>query len=494
MIGESSAAPVVSSGQSDVVIVGGGFAGLAAGLALTSAGHRVTVIEARSAAGGDARASFRGELVHPPGVRTLGALGLDQTLISAGGQSVAGFAAFPPGEGEPVLLPYGDDRGAGLGMEHEEMLRVFRAALASRPEAGLVCARATELLRERDRVVGVRCDDGSAHRARLVVGADGRHSRLRGLLGLTARSTLLSFTMAPALRGDVLPVAGYGNVLLGAPGPILAYPYAKGRVRMIIDLPTGIEGGAPGLVAYVRDKYAPLLPLRLREALLESMAAGDYAAAANHEVSTQSCAVPGAILIGDAAGCSHPLTATGMTTALNDVTVLVECLSAHDFSDEALLTFEKQRYRFARAREVFAHALYIVLRGAGDGPRALRDGIFGYWQGSERARRASMDVLSGDDSSVGTFLAEYARVVGISGWGAASGLRSGQVRGVARRVSGLLTTAGEVLDLAMDGVIDTLLLEQSKALGVPSPLQKGLTRVARWFPKPKTPRGPNAAS
>src|SRR5262249_51135024 len=54
--------------RADIVIVGGGFAGMCAARALTRVGHpRVIVLEART--GTDPR--FRGELIHPPGVRVL---------------------------------------------------------------------------------------------------------------------------------------------------------------------------------------------------------------------------------------------------------------------------------------------------------------------------------------------------------------------------------------------------------------------------------------
>ncbi|MBI2291603.1 MAG: FAD-dependent oxidoreductase [Betaproteobacteria bacterium] len=47
--------------QSDIVILGGGLAGLSAGYALTRAGRRVQVLEANSAVGGLARTVTHGE-------------------------------------------------------------------------------------------------------------------------------------------------------------------------------------------------------------------------------------------------------------------------------------------------------------------------------------------------------------------------------------------------------------------------------------------------
>ena len=64
----------------DVVVVGAGFAGLATGAALSKAGLQVTLLEA----GNGTNASFRGELLHPGGVRALESIGLGEALWGAG--------------------------------------------------------------------------------------------------------------------------------------------------------------------------------------------------------------------------------------------------------------------------------------------------------------------------------------------------------------------------------------------------------------------------
>ncbi|MHB8420955.1 MAG: FAD-dependent oxidoreductase [Myxococcales bacterium] len=450
--------------MSDAVIVGGGFAGLAAAAGLSSAGLRVTVIEPRE---GPPR-GFRGELIHPPGARLLGAFGLEEGLLRAGAEAVLGFAAFASPSQPPVLLPYSGASGSGLGLEHGEMLAAFRAALRDRPGVELAAGRVDGVLRERGRAVGVHTDGGDEHRADLVVAADGRHSRLRGLLGLAARSTLLSYSIVPALDGDLLPQRGFGNVLLGAPGPILAYPFGQGRVRMVIDVPASAAQGREAIAAALRERYLPLLPEPLRGALSRALEAGPLAGAANHAIATESCAVPGAVLVGDAGGCSHPLTATGMTAAVHDVATLADCLRGGGPSDAALLAYEKRRYRFVRARELFSQALYDVFRGADAGSRALREGVFGYWRSSARARRASMDILSGDDSSALSFAAEYCRVVGLSGWQTiATALRQREPLGAARELPALLAAAGGCLGLAVDKVRSTVALERTRRLETP---------------------------
>ncbi len=406
----------------DVVIVGGGFVGSTAAAALADGRRRIVVLEAR--AGADPR--FRGELIHPHGVAVLEGLGLHAPLVRAGGFDVRGFAVVPGADTDAVLLPYDDVAGRpmrGLSMDHHAMVATLRAEISARPGVEVrTGARVTGLVREGERIVGVELADGERVLADLTIVAEGRHSKLRGLLGIAQEMRLLSFTAALLLEDVEVPNARHGHVFLGAPGPVLAYAIGEGRVRMCIDIPASAEKGRDAIVALLRTAYAPFVPEPLRAAMLRAANAESLEVCANHALHTRRCAGPGVALIGDSGGCCHPLTATGLTTGLNDVRVLAEELdSTVDGAswasvDAALLRYQKRRYRFVRAREILADALYEVFRGADTGPLAVRNGIIRYWQGSARARMASMALLSGQESRLTAFLAEYARVVGRSAY------------------------------------------------------------------------------
>jgi 2-polyprenyl-6-methoxyphenol hydroxylase-like FAD-dependent oxidoreductase len=338
---------------------------------------------------------------------------------------IYGFAAFEGPEHDATVLPYAEGTVPGFGFEHLRLVAHLRREVARRMHVGIeLGARVAELIFEHGRPVGVRCTDGRERRAGLLVAADGRHSKIRKLLGIPADTSLLSQMMVVDLEGDLLPKAGFGHVFLGAPGPVLAYPYAPGKVRMCIDVPLGVPAGRNGLADYVRHNHVRSVPEPLRTALMAALDRGQFSGAANHAIYTSTCVAPGVALVGDAGGCSHPLTATGMTSALHDVSVLAQCLSRSADVDSALKDYRRRRYPFVRAREVLAHAMYEVFRDAGSGALAMRAGMFRYWRAAERAREDSMRILSGDDDRVTSFLGEYTRVMGSSlahAWGGAEG-------------------------------------------------------------------------
>jgi len=259
--------------------------------------------------------------------------------------------------------------------------------------------------------------------------------------------------MAWGLRETTLPHDNYGHIFLGAWGPILAYGIGGGEVRMVIDVPADGEKGTKAIAERLRREYAPFVPEPLRRAMLRALDEAPPEMAANYAISTKRCVMPGVALVGESGGCSHPLTAAGMTVCLTDVRILVEELARGGAADDALARYQTRRYRFVRARELLADALYEVFRGAEDSTRAIRHGIFRYWEGGARARAKSMALLSGAESRLPAFLGEYWRVVLQSVGGVVRGqVNDPSLQGRLRSLRGLSSKAAEKLARVVDGV------------------------------------------
>ncbi len=411
----------------DLIIVGGGLTGSALATALADGRRRILVLEARK--GKNPR--FNGELIHPSGVDQLDALGFLDALHEAGGVDVSGFAVVRSREAAPTTLPYAEipgSRAYGFAIDHHDLVATLRRIASAKPGVEYRYGeRVTALLHHEERVVGVQTASGPL-RAALVLAADGRHSKMRALVELPERARLLSYTAAALLPDCTLSAPGHGHIFLGAPGPILAYPINTRDARTCIDLPADMDRGMDALRAAIKRDYLPVLPDVVRPSFDRALAAEELELAANYAIYTDECIVPGLALIGDACGSSHPITAGGMTIALNDVRAITDALagvslsgslpggSPHDRArvDAALAQYQSARYGFVRAREILADALYEVFRGADDGTRALREGIFRYWNGSTEARARSMALLSGHDSRLESFIREYVKVAVMS--------------------------------------------------------------------------------
>jgi 2-polyprenyl-6-methoxyphenol hydroxylase-like FAD-dependent oxidoreductase len=453
----------------DVVIVGGGLSGCATAMALADGRRKIVILEARK--GKNPR--FNGELIHPTGVDVLDQLGFLPALTSSGAAQIVGFACMPSAEArrrsgqKETLLPYREIEGSrpyGLGIDHRDLVEVLRDGVWKRLRIEVrTGARVTNVVREAERVVGVQTTEGVV-RAPLVVACDGRHSKLRTLVGIDERARLISYTAAALLRDCPLPHPGHGHIFLGAWGPILAYPIAAPNddgtetARACIDLPLEMERGTDAVIAAIRESYLPHVDAGVAESLRRALDAGELEMAANYAIYTDECTVPGAALVGDACGCSHPLTATGMTVALHDVRQLSRAFDGVNVYDpravdRALAQYQSARYRYVRARELLADALYEVFRGVDDGARAIQDGIFKYWNASSESRARSMALLSGHESRLPAFLREYLTVVGMSTRSVLRGhVNEPTIGGRVRSLVGLGRKSVEKLGLVARGV------------------------------------------
>jgi 2-polyprenyl-6-methoxyphenol hydroxylase-like FAD-dependent oxidoreductase len=166
--------------------VGGGPAGMMAGLLLARQGVEVVVLEKH----GDFLRDFRGDTVHPSTLRLIEELGwIDEFLdlphskvttisveTSAGRTDFADFSKIGGKHPYIAFMPQWDvlDFLARKGSQYPGFRLIQNA-------------EATELVRDGDEVLGVRATTPNGPmelRADVVIAADGRHSAMRGSAGL----------------------------------------------------------------------------------------------------------------------------------------------------------------------------------------------------------------------------------------------------------------------------------------------------------------------
>ncbi|MDF3072760.1 MAG: Salicylate hydroxylase [Alphaproteobacteria bacterium] len=176
--------------QVDCCIAGGGPAGMMLGLLLARAGVSVAVLEKH----GDFLRDFRGDTIHPSTLELIYELGLLEQ-----------FLALPHQKTEKLVAQIGDDAFTIADFTHLPVRCPYIAfmpqwdflnflAAQARTYTGFhlyTRAKAVDLLRSGDVVTGLRAEtaDGSMTvHCKLVVGADGRTSKIRTKAGLVPQT------------------------------------------------------------------------------------------------------------------------------------------------------------------------------------------------------------------------------------------------------------------------------------------------------------------
>jgi len=418
----------------DVVIVGAGLAGCAVAQALSRADHRrrrsILVVDLHK----QVSPRFSGEFIHPRGAEVLDDLGFYNRLISAGAVDVDGFVVMEDAEeNEPVILDYDtipNERPRGISVHHKTLVKVMRQTIREREQVSLRAGwRVLDLIREpgvRPRIVGVvlRDPEGQTHEVRcdLVVAADGKASTVRKLAGIPDRRETLGFTAGLEVHGATPDHALYANVILGGPGPMLCYPIARDQAgaltfRLTFDLPHALPAKGRDLLEYLLDAFVPYLPGPLAEQVAVALRSRTQPVemAPTFNLPAPPATAPGLALVGDAAGCSHPITASGMTMGLLDAKYLgrearrrADLPLAEPWLDRgSLRRYRIEHDRYVPTRQALADSIFEAFRGEGSGARGIRRALFSYWRSGERQRMRSLALLACAERRPRIFLAEY---------------------------------------------------------------------------------------
>ena len=166
------------SSQSDLIVVGGGPAGVMAGLLFARAGCRVTVFEKHA----DFFRDFRGDTVHPSTMEILHQLGMLERFLKRPHNRLDKAQLRIAGRQWTIGdLSHLDTPAPFIAMMPQwDFLDFLRDEAATFPGFSLEMeAEVAAFVREDGRIAGIRLADGSERRARLTIAADGRSSIVR---------------------------------------------------------------------------------------------------------------------------------------------------------------------------------------------------------------------------------------------------------------------------------------------------------------------------
>jgi 2-polyprenyl-6-methoxyphenol hydroxylase-like FAD-dependent oxidoreductase len=379
----------------DAIVIGAGPAGCGTAACLAARGSSVLLVESAPRA---AR-RFAGEWIHPEGARVLDSVGLLDGLPNR--METHGFVVHPnDGLGE-IQLDH--PRGArGFTIEHAALVRHLRQRVAALPNVDYVEGVRAEVLGANTVGLAVRGGRGKRLSAELVAVAGGRSARRAAASGPGGTEHVSISLMAGLLvRTRDFPSDRFGHVMLGGPGPVLAYRIDEERIRVCIDVPNAIRRGAH-TPEWIWKSFAEVLPQGLRRGVRDALSSASLSWAANVFRPRRYQAGRGVALVGDAAGVFHPLTAMGITMSLLDAEALAASKNLGDYATA--------RATASYVPELLSNAIYQAFVRDDPGAQAIRGAIFETWRGSRPQRDRTMRLLGASSTSRADFFRAFTRV------------------------------------------------------------------------------------
>ncbi|MBB5516261.1 2-octaprenyl-6-methoxyphenol hydroxylase [Rubricella aquisinus] len=346
--------------QTDILVSGGGVAGLVATIAFASHGFRTICVDpvppvTEAAADGS---DLRSTAFLQPSVRLMKEIGLWPRLAPYAAPlriMRLADAGGPEPEIREVRDFVADDLGEeafGYNLPNWLLRREMVAHLEAMPNADLRMGTALSQLLTRQTEALATLSDGTALRAQMVIGADGRNSFVREALGIGAKTTrygqkAIVFAVSHPVPHDDISTEIHRT---GGPFTLVPLPDAEGQHHSaIVWMETGPK--ATALMAMDEAAFTEALNIRACGVL------GDLTLASPRRIwpiitqKAERLTGPRTALIAEAAHVMPPIGAQGLNMSLRDITTLLSGVTTaretgQDWAGAPVLA------AYARAREV----------------------------------------------------------------------------------------------------------------------------------------------
>ncbi len=338
----------------DILIVGGGIAGLSAAIALGNRGMKTEIVEA----GGEPLGAAIG--IHGWAIDALRELGVLEACIDRA-TMLAIDAPIRDATGEPIVQQprrTGDAARPSFGIYRPTLLGILRNA-AVKVGASIRYGVSIQSIRDEGDGTSIRLSDGTLRRCHLLIGADGIYSRVRTSQFDNAPIPIYAGQYAIRWMAPGPPIDDPGW-FLSPTGKLGGYFVPEGftYVVSVLDRATWARMEADETYETMSrhlDSYSAPYVVELRRRLKpdSELICRPFEWILVPQPWSRGCS----LLIGDAAHATTAHMAMGGGMAIEDGVVLGQCVSDSKSVSEAIGAFTARR--FGRCRKVVETSLAL---------------------------------------------------------------------------------------------------------------------------------------